>query len=385
MSQSDRPCWDIFCKIVDNYGDIGICWRLSQQLVNEHHVNVRLFIDHLNVASKIIPLLNANGPLQYIHGVAVCAWPTADTLPAKVVIETFSCQLPESYVARMTELQSVWINLEYLSAEIWVGDFHAKPSPQAKFNITRHFFFPGFTEKTGGLIREKNLMSKRDEFLNSASQQTKFWQELAVDQLIVKNSLKISLFCYPQANVLPLVSALISQQQNSTLFITFNDTITTLSDIFADFKQINANTLTKENITIFFLPFLSQAHYDRLLWACDLNFVRGEDSWIRAIWASKAFIWQPYLQTEATHIKKMQAFLDLYLSHATKEIQTLLTNAYLAWSTPQANAEVNLIDFIHALPKLNSYAAQQADRFAGQTDLASNLHSFSEKLAKNKV
>ena len=106
MSQSDRPCWDIFCKIVDNYGDIGICWRLSQQLVNEHHVNVRLFIDHLNVASKIIPLLNANGPLQYIHGVAVCAWPTADTLPAKVVIETFSCQLPESYVARMTERQS---------------------------------------------------------------------------------------------------------------------------------------------------------------------------------------------------------------------------------------------------------------------------------------
>jgi len=385
MSKHHGQHWDIFCKIVDNYGDIGICWRLSQQLVNDHHVQVRLFIDNLTTAKKIIPHLDSTLTEQAIQGVTVCTWPIVATMPAEVVIETFSCALPDAYLVKMTQQQSIWINLEYLSAESWVGDFHAKPSPHPTLAITKHFYFPGFKNDTGGLIREHNLIAKRDTFLNSKIDQTKFWQALGINNESEKDSIKISLFYYPQANINQLLLALSATNQPSSIFLPFNGSIDTLSSIFTDFKQVNANTLRLESITVHLLPFLSQSDYDHLLWACDLNFVRGEDSWIRAIWASKPFIWQPYIQTEDTHIKKMQAFLEVYSCEATDEIKSTLLDAHLTWSNASISDTNNLTRLVQNLPKLDSYTKQQADILSALPDLATKLLSFSEKLAKNKV
>ncbi len=385
MSKYHGQHWDIFCNIVDNYGDIGICWRLSQQLVNDHHVQVRLFIDNLTTAKKIIPRLDSTLTEQAIQGVTVCTWPVVATMPAEVVIETFSCALPDAYLVKMTQQQSIWINLEYLSAESWVGDFHAKPSPHPTLAITKHFYFPGFKNDTGGLIREHNLIAKRDTFLNSKIDQTKFWQALGINNESEKDSIKISLFCYPQANINQLLLALSATNQPSSIFLPFNGSIDTLSSIFTDFKQVNANTLRLESITVHLLPFLSQSDYDHLLWACDLNFVRGEDSWIRAIWASKPFIWQPYIQTEDTHIKKMQAFLEVYSCEATDEIKSTLLDAHLTWSNASISDTNNLTRLVQNLPKLDSYTKQQADILSALPDLATKLLSFSEKLAKNKV
>ncbi len=385
MSKYHGQHWDIFCNIVDNYGDIGICWRLSQQLVNDHHVQVRLFIDNLTTAKKIIPRLDSTLTEQAIQGVTVCTWPIVATMPAEVVIETFSCALPDAYLVKMTQQQSIWINLEYLSAESWVGDFHAKPSPHPTLAITKHFYFPGFKNDTGGLIREHNLIAKRDTFLNSKIDQTKFWQALGINNESEKDSIKISLFYYPQANINQLLLALSATNQPSSIFLPFNGSIDTLSSIFTDFKQVNANTLRLESITVHLLPFLSQSDYDHLLWACDLNFVRGEDSWIRAIWASKPFIWQPYIQTEDTHIKKMQAFLEVYSCEATDEIKSTLLDAHLTWSNASISDTNNLTRLVQNLPKLDSYTKQQADILSALPDLATKLLSFSEKLAKNKV
>ena len=385
MSKYHGQHWDIFCKIVDNYGDIGICWRLSQQLVNDHHVQVRLFIDNLTTAKKIIPHLDSTLTEQAIQGVTVCTWPIVATMPAEVVIETFSCALPDAYLVKMTQQQSIWINLEYLSAESWVGDFHAKPSPHPTLAITKHFYFPGFKNDTGGLIREHNLIAKRDTFLNSKIDQTKFWQALGINNESEKDSIKISLFYYPQANINQLLLALSATNQPSGIFLPFNGSIDTLSSIFTDFKQVNANTLRLESITVHLLPFLSQSDYDHLLWACDLNFVRGEDSWIRAIWASKPFIWQPYIQTEDTHIKKMQAFLEVYSCEATDEIKSTLLDAHLTWSNASISDTNHLTRLVQNLPKLDSYTKQQADILSALPDLATKLLSFSEKLAKNKV
>ncbi|HET9045379.1 MAG TPA: elongation factor P maturation arginine rhamnosyltransferase EarP, partial [Casimicrobiaceae bacterium] len=39
--------WDVFCKVVDNFGDAGVCWRLARQLVAEHDLAVTLWIDVL--------------------------------------------------------------------------------------------------------------------------------------------------------------------------------------------------------------------------------------------------------------------------------------------------------------------------------------------------
>ena len=70
--------WDIFCKIVDNFGDIGICWRLAKQLHSEHQLTIRLYIDDLHVAKQLIPAIDTSLEQQSIEGISIIAW-HADT------------------------------------------------------------------------------------------------------------------------------------------------------------------------------------------------------------------------------------------------------------------------------------------------------------------
>lgn len=388
--------WDIFCKIVDNYGDIGICWRLSQQLANEHQLQIRLLIDDLATASHIIANLDATKQQQTINGIEICTWDESTNECADVVIETFGCNLPELYIQQMQPNKTIWINLEYLSAEPWVSDFHAKPSQHPTLPLTKHFFFPGFVDATGGLIREKDLIAQRDEFLNSRELQTLLWQKIVgadkTDE--VSDTIKISAFCYPQAQIESILTALQNTKQHISLYLPFNSTLSTFNAFLTDLKLNIGDVIHKNNLTVHILPFLSQDDYDRLLWACDLNFVRGEDSWIRAIWAGKPFVWQPYIQAEDTHIDKLNAFLDVYSNEASPEIKSLLHESSLAWSGKKEQS-IKISDItskpevwqrlITQLPSLHTYAKQRADAFMSQPDLATKLVIFSENLTRNQV
>ena len=414
MSRPQAKSWDIFCRIVDNFGDIGICWRLSQQLANEHSLQVRLFIDDLSIASKIIIGLNNAQQSQTINNVEICPWSESDTAihPANIVIETFGCELPDVYVQQMSAQhiqpkKTIWVNLEYLSAENWVSDFHAKPSRHPTLPIIKHFFFPGFCHDTGGLIREASLIAERDAFLSSQTMQDEFWQKLNAKKNTNTVSIRISLFYYPQAPVNNLLLALKKLKKQIDIYLPFNANITTPNATLTDFKLILGQDLHTENLTIHPIPFLSQKDYDRLLWSCDLNFVRGEDSWIRAIWAGKPFIWQPYIQTDETHIKKLNAFLDVYTKEASPEVKSTLYQTHLAWSEDtKSNSQFELSqlpltesepdkaepfktglwqDLINHLPALQAYAIGRTKAFATQPDLATKLVIFSENLAGNKV
>ena len=122
-----RWTWDVFCHVVDNYGDVGVCWRLSRDLAERGH-QVRLWLDDPQALKWMAP---RGHPL-----VQVLQWPDPGLLldiePAQVVIEAFGCTLPAPYIDRMAELEhpTVWINLEYLSAEDYVERSHGLPSPQ---------------------------------------------------------------------------------------------------------------------------------------------------------------------------------------------------------------------------------------------------------------
>lgn len=432
MIQQTGKRWDIFCHIVDNFGDIGICWRLSQQLANEHHLQIRLFIDDLVIASKIIQGLRHDQNSQIINNIEICSWSDFDiethtdivlentvlanaVLP-DVVLETFSCELPSVYIQKICAQQTIWINLEYLSAEAWVSDFHTKPSRHPALLITKYFFFPGLRLDTGGLIREADLITKRDAFLNSIALQDEFWLNLQTSKADPKktvinnnthtNSIKISLFCYLQAPINNLLLALAESDQAIDLYLPIDDNLIAFNDVLTDFKFIINENAIYGNLTIHVIPFLSQADYDRLLWACDLNFVRGEDSWIRAIWAGKPFIWQPYIQSDDTHIKKITAFLEIY-THSTEkqstEISSTIYQANLAWSQrpatdsltktalkSTASLKKTLVQepwasLINNLSEFQRYAEKRSNALINQPDLATKLVIFSENLAKNKV
>lgn len=363
MNHNVAKRWDIFCRIVDNFGDIGVCWRLSQQLAHEHNLQVRLFIDDLAVASHIIPALNCELKSQTIHHVEILPWQSAATIqPADIALETFSCELPADYLAAM-QGNTVWVNLEYLSAEAWVADFHARSSNNTK--PARHFFFPGFTEATGGLIREADIFQENQLIANK--------QQLETD------SLKVSLFCYPHAPIPDLLSAMVESNQRVDCYVPASSILPHIADFFNLSSIETGSILSKENLNVHIVPFLSQDDYDQLLASCDINFVRGEDSWIRAIWAGKPFIWQPYLQTENTHVTKLNAFLDLFYADCETHTKTAIYNIHSAWVAGNLTADIwqNYLGTLHVT---KPFTLNKASQLATQSDLASKLVTFLQKL-----
>lgn len=285
--QDLTPSCDIFCRVIDHLGDAGVTWRLARQLAGEYGWRVRLIIDD----PSPIPFFSPNHrdlPIEVIR------WDESLTrlAVADVVIEAFACDPPPAYVERMAQRQPfpVWINLEYLSAEGWVVGCHGLPSPQAG-GLTKHFFFPGFVPGTGGLLREQGL---------------RFPPPPAANGL-----LRVSLFCYDNPRLPFLLSAWAREERPIHCLVTEGlarkQVESWLGQPFPVGSRLQRNALTLEAVS-----FLPQDDYDRLLASCHLNFVRGEDSFVRAQWAERPFVWQAYPQEGNVHLRKLAAFLSLY-------------------------------------------------------------------------
>ena len=375
--------YDIFCKIVDNFGDIGVCWRLAKQLHAEHHISVTLWIDDSAVAKQLIPQLNTEHSTQNIDGISIGYWhaDSAFKAAAEVVIEGFGCELPAQYLALM-QPQTIWINLEYLSAEKWVADFHGRNSKRG--NLTRHFFFPGFTHSTGGLIREHGIFRNNQLLATTPSLQQTFFDKLNLAHEHQADAIAVSLFSYPNAPIPELLHAMATGAQPVHCYVPSTSILPKVAEFFRQKNVSAGDVLTHQNLHMTILPFLSQSNYDKLLAICDINFVRGEDSWIRAIWAGKPFIWQPYWQTEAAHIKKLNAFLDTFYKGCDDSSYQACKSLHTSW----ASASLNKHDWQSYLSHLNTitlFTLAQSKRLADLPDLASNLVIFIEKLRTNKI
>jgi uncharacterized repeat protein (TIGR03837 family) len=194
------PDYDIFCKVVDNYGDVGVCWRLARQLATEHGANVRLCIDDLSSLRMLCPQLDSASARQQFAGVQIVHWDSAiDAItPASIVIEAFGCGLPQRYIESMSagKIPPLWIVLEYLSAEPWVREHHGLPSPHPRLALERYYFFPGFVAGTGGLLREADLPERRAAF--DATQRQRYWASVGFG-LPSADATVVSLFAYEQA------------------------------------------------------------------------------------------------------------------------------------------------------------------------------------------
>jgi uncharacterized repeat protein (TIGR03837 family) len=302
--QPVRQCCDIFCHVVDNYGDIGVCWRLACQLVKEPGWVVRLWIDDLHGLSKLFPRVNVALQQQHCSGIQVCRWQENFPLiqPADLVIETFACQLPATYVEAMAvrSPQSIWINLEHLSAEEWVRGCHRLPSPHPALTINKYYFFPGFMRDTGGLLLEQNLLALRDDFQRDVRQQGMFWQSLEME-LPGADVLKISLFGYENAALDSLLNVWAEGAEPVLCLVPEGRLLPRVAACFGVAQAKAGDEFLSGSLRLRILPFISQQQYDRLLWACDVNFVRGEDSFVRAQWAAKPMVWQIYPQHDLVH------------------------------------------------------------------------------------
>ncbi|MBC7715639.1 MAG: elongation factor P maturation arginine rhamnosyltransferase EarP [Pseudorhodobacter sp.] len=310
--------FDVFCRVIDNYGDIGVCWRLAADLAARGE-QVRLWVDDAVALRWMAPLGK--------QSVTVLDWSQAHGAVdvGDVVIEAFGCELPSAFVQAMavrsalatTPAPPVWINLEYLTAERYAVRSHGLQSPQLQgpgAGLRKWFFYPGFESGSGGLLREADLPNRQQAF--SATQ----W--LAANGVEARAGERVvSLFCYDNPRLSELLTVL--SAQTTLLLVTAGIAAQKLSQILAANQPF-------DRLRVHYLPWLSQPDYDHLLWASDLNFVRGEDSFVRAQWAGKPFVWQIYPQQDDAHVVKLRAFVDLF-EDVTKT-SPLLWSVWSAWN-----------------------------------------------------
>ena len=371
-----RATWDVYCRVVDNHGDAGVCWRLAAELASRG-IAVRLWIDDARALAWMAP--------EGRTGVDVRPWPVSDEAlaivdaePAAVVIEAFGCGLPEPCLRQMAQAHlhaaaPVWINLEYLSAEAYVERNHRLPSLQGSGTargMTSWYFYPGFTTGTGGLLREADLMQRQATF----SRET--W--LADHGIAVQPGERlVSLFCYANPNLPELLRALSARP---TLLLT------TPGHATEQVAQAIAGSGAPHNVRIQALPWLTQTDYDHLLWSCDLNFVRGEDSLVRAIWAGRPFLWQIYPQHDGAQAAKLAAFLTQASQTADPPLAGAIRRAAWRWNNLSAAEDDDAWALLNSPSSMSAWGdlcAAWRTELQAQPDLVTQLMAFAD--AKNSL
>jgi uncharacterized repeat protein (TIGR03837 family) len=389
VATGTRIACDLFCAVIDNFGDIGVCWRLARQLAHEHAWQVRLFVDDLHAFQRLCPALDTSLATQSVEGVLVEHWhePThaGETLQiADVVIEAFACELPPVYVAAMAERvrKAVWLNLEYLSAEDWVADFHLRPSPHPRYALAKHFFFPGLGPGTGGVLKESTLDAERAAFERSPEVRAAWWQRATGGPPPGPDATVISLFAYEN----PAIDSLLAQWRDGdkpVVLLVPEGRISGALARFFDLPSFGANgqvtQATRGALRAHALAFTEQRGYDPLLWVSDINFVRGEDSFVRAQWAARPFVWHIYPQADDAHLPKLDAALAHYGRTLPETPRAALERFWHAWN---GRGSPDWADFAPHLPVY----AERADAWAGELaqvgDLAGNLAEFAKSQLK---
>lgn len=385
MTSAPSLQWDLFCQVIDNYGDIGVCWRLASQLAARGH-RVRLWVDDASALSWMAP--------QGAPGVELRDWHAAPPSPPQaatdVLVEAFGCEIPPAFLAacaqdaRQRNRRPVWINLEYLSAESYVERMHRLPSPVQHgpaAGWTRWFFYPGFTPATGGLLLEPGLLQRQHDFM--AQRQTAWREDRMPDHGAARDqALWISLFSY-EPPALPTLLQLASKRPTH-LLVTPGRSTQAVQAAENRLKPpgfdapggLQPLSVKHKLLSISYLHATPQSGFDELLWACDLNAVRGEDSLVRALWAGKPLLWNIYPQHDDAHHEKLAAFLDWLDAPAT------LRQLHDAWNgttsmSPQAVAQAvsNALN-PSALAHWGECVLAARARLLAQDDLVTQLLGF---------
>jgi len=374
-----RLRWDIFCRVIDNFGDVGVAWRLARALALEEGDTVRLWVDDPARLARICPGIDPALESQRHAGIEVRRWgdPFPAAEPGDVVVEMFQCETPASFVEAMAAqpAQPRWINLDYLSAETWVAGCHGLPSPHPRLPLVKHFFFPGFDADTGGLLMERGLFEARDAFLADRPGLAAWWRGFDLD-LPGPDEIRVSLFCYDSAPV----EALVDAWANGTVRITclVPEGLVAARLLARRTHPAPGPWIERGRARLRVVPFTDQDRYDRLLWACDVNFVRGEDSFVRAQWAQHAFVWNIYPQGENTHWIKLNAFLDRHCEGLAPEPAAAMRDLWRAWNgivRPAALADA-WSRFLEHRRVLDRHAGVWASGVAAGGGLAAKLGRF---------
>ena len=380
---------DIFCEIIDNYGDIGVVYRTAKELQKIFpESKIRVFLNRLDefkkINSQVIDL-----PSQNIDGIEYITFDylrdnANKLLTAQVIIEAFGCQIPEEYIEIAYDNSELLINLEYLSAEDWIEDFHLQSSPLGRGKLKKVFFMPGFTEKSGGVIADSNYLERIQRVLENKEFYEKKYLSDIEDR---ENKIVGTLFSY-EKNFTPLLEDLKKLDKDVIILAMGEKTQDSLRKILKNFSiEDFRNSLKYGKIEIRFLNFLNQEEYEELINIVDFNFVRGEDSFIRAVLTGKPYMWHIYCQEEYAHMDKIEGFLDKYRrvieNFSDEDFLLNMEKFFKDYNFRKENSlelgKESYLYFFENLAKIEKYNTIFRDFLIQKCNLINKLKDFIEK------
>ena len=340
---------DIFCQVIDNYGDVGVAYRLAREFKRVYpNKKLRFVINQI----EELNLIRKSEDIEIILYKDISKIENS----ADLIIESFGCEIPKEYMDKALKNAKLIINLEYFSAEKWVDDFHLQESFLGG-NLKKYFFIPGLSEKSGGILLDNEFLERKKKVEAN--------KEYYLEKFEIKEKYDLigSVFSY-EKNFDSLIEELKKLGKKIILLILSEKTQKNFIKYFD-----NGNNYDK--IKFVKLPFFSYDKYEELLALCDFNLVRGEDSFVRALLLGKPFLWHIYPQDENTHIKKLESFLEKYCSNNKELKQTFI------------NYNINKDDFSYFFKnfkEIEKYNKNYANYLIKNCNLMEKLINFIENI-----
>ena len=340
---------DIFCQVIDNYGDVGVAYRLAREFKRVYpNKKLRFVINQIEELNLI----------RKSENIEVILYKDISKIEnsADLIIESFGCEIPKEYMDKALKNVKLIINLEYFSAEKWVDDFHLQESFLGG-NLKKYFFIPGLSEKSGGILLDNEFLERKKKVEAN--------KEYYLEKFEIKEKYDLigSIFSY-EKNFDSLIEELKKLDKKIILLILSEKTQKNFIKYFD-----NGNNYDK--IKFVKLPFFTYDKYEELLALCDFNLVRGEDSFVRALLLGKPFLWHIYPQGENTHIKKLESFLEKYCSNNKELKQTFI------------NYNINKNDFSYFFKnfkEIEKYNKNYANYLIKNCNLMEKLINFIENI-----
>ena len=340
---------DIFCQVIDNYGDVGVAYRLAREFKRVYpNKKLRFVINQI----EELNLIRKSEDIEIILYKDISKIENS----ADLIIESFGCEIPKEYMDKALKKSKLIINLEYFSAEKWVDDFHLQESFLGG-NLKKYFFIPGLSKKSGGILLDNEFLERKKKVEAN--------KEYYLEKFEIKEKYDLigSVFSY-EKNFDSLIEELKKLNKKVILLILSEKTQKNFIKYFD-----NGNNYDK--IKFVKLPFFTYDKYEELLALCDFNLVRGEDSFVRALLLGKPFLWHIYPQGENTHIKKLESFLEKYCSNNKELKQTFI------------NYNINKDDFSYFFKnfkEIEKYNKNYANYLIKNCNLMEKLINFIENI-----
>lgn len=340
---------DIFCEVIDNYGDVGVSYRLARSLGRKYP------------DSKIRFILNKREELKLIRGndnLIIKDYNQCQNLiPSDLIVQCFACNIPDIYMEKAYNVSKVMINLEYFSAEDWIEDFHLQECILGRGKLKKYFFMPGLSSKSAGILIDEEFIFRKNNVLNNRKE---YLKKFGIDD---KYDLIGSIFSY-EKNFDTLISELLKLDKKILLLVMSEKTQ-------KNFIKYFDNKYKYDKIDFVKLPFFSYGDYEELLSLCDFNFVRGEDSFVRALLLGKPFLWHIYPQEKNIHMLKLESFLEKYCGKWEE-----LKKSFLKYNLSDDDYEY----FFKNLGKIEEHNKEYSRYLLENCNLINKLINFLENL-----